>query len=60
MSAVPEVETFSQWVVQGKLAELGIEMKVSHTIEEIGCNKVVCNGLRLFFEYNYNRLSFLF
>ena len=42
-SAVPEVETFSQWVVQGKLAELGIDMRVSHAIEEIGCNKVVCN-----------------
>jgi 2,4-dienoyl-CoA reductase-like NADH-dependent reductase (Old Yellow Enzyme family)/thioredoxin reductase len=29
----PEVETFTQWVVQSRLAELGVEVKLNHCIQ---------------------------
>jgi 2-enoate reductase len=43
-TVVPEIEIFSQWVVQAKLAELGIEIKVNHVIKEVNQRSITCKN----------------
>jgi len=38
-----EVEIFTQWVVQGKLAELGIDVKLNHCIDRFEENRLICS-----------------
>ena len=43
-NVVPELEIFSQWVVQSQLVELGIEIKVDHCIEKISEQGIMCTN----------------
>ena len=39
----PEVEIFTQWVIQGRLAEAGVAVKLNHCIECVTPTSVRCN-----------------
>lgn len=42
-SAAPDMTVFSKWVLEGKLAELGVKVKVNHKITEMTGDHVSCN-----------------
>lgn len=41
-SAAPDMSVFSKWVLEGKLAELGVKVKVNHKITEMTGEYVSC------------------
>jgi len=41
-SATPHMNVFSKWVLEGKLAELGIKVKTNHKITEMTGKSVSC------------------
>lgn len=41
-SAAPDMNVFSKWVLEGKLAELGIKVKTNHKINELTGKSVSC------------------
>lgn len=41
-AVVPEVETFTRWIMQGRLAEDGVEVRLSHYIVSITPSTVSC------------------
>ena len=42
-SVAPEEIIFTRWVLQGRLAEDGVEVRVDHTINKISPSGVCCN-----------------
>lgn len=41
---VPEVEIFTQWVIQSRLAELGVEVQLNHCIQGLTATSVRCTA----------------
>lgn len=50
-SAAPDMTVFSKWVLEGKLAELGVKVKVNHKIIEMTGESVTC-------EFEGNNVTF--
>ncbi|WP_426350322.1 FAD-dependent oxidoreductase [Alloiococcus sp. CFN-8] len=43
-TAAPDLAIYTKWVLDSKLAELGIDVRVNHKITEIAANKVYCQS----------------
>lgn len=38
----PQVEIFTRWVLQGRMAELGVEVRLNHTLRQLSATGVAC------------------
>ncbi|MEW6046799.1 MAG: FAD-dependent oxidoreductase [Bacillota bacterium] len=43
-AVVPEVELFTRWVIQGRLAEDGVEVRLNHLITSMTATSVTCTA----------------